>query len=711
MGKVFKRHCDNCGDYYEGEGLKYCSTKCSQDAKQKTKKLNADSPILRMEIIKLIKGNGKHVSEIATTLCIKEKTVENIISSLVDSGYSISLHGNFAKLSKGIPELTPIKINPSRTWGRELKFGVVSDTHLGSHNERLDVLNFAYDDFSKNGIKSVYHAGNIVEGDASFNKYDVRVHGITDQTLYCLDHYPQKSGITTYYITADDHEGWWFQREGIDFGRYLFLEAQARGRKDLVHLGYQEVDIELSAKKGKSIMRLVHPGGGSCFDDNAEILTKNDGWIKFSNLTKKHQVATMTKDTHDFQWQKPIHITNEHYNGELIHFKSRVFDFRVTPNHNLWVRRKRTYLRSLKKLLMPQKAHYKHPKEWHKKDANAIFEEYSRQEFEIPTICSNWEGETQQNVDIPFVEAKRFGNKTKMKHIGTQSMGDIAELFAWYVTEGCADKKSVNISQYKNVNPKNYRQICNLFDRMGLNTYKTQFSVTVSSVELAKYIKEQCGSGSKNKHLPTWIKNQDTKVLRIIFDTMIKGDGWKAGRGFGYRSISVKLRDDISEIAAKLGYGTTFNGDDSLSIRAIQNTPSINSAPKKEYYNGRVYCCQVPNELIYVRSNGRAFWSHNSYAISYCLQKLIESFQGGEKPSIVISGHYHKAGVFYPREVHSVLAGCVCDQSRFMRKKKLQAHVGYYIIKLKQHEDGTITEFTATFKPFYDRGFYVKEKI
>jgi len=364
MPIIYKRNCDNCGVYYEGSGKKYCSTKCTKEAQapEKSLRYSIDSPILRMEIIKMLKGDGAHFSDLATRIGVKEAVLKNVVSSLQDSGYVIEKHGNFIKITSGIPEHRPFKISPSRAWGKERVFGVVSDSHLGSYQERLDVLEFAYDDFKRRGIKTVYHAGNIVEGECHFNKYDIRVHGITDQTLYCLDHYPQRDGITTFYITADDHEGWWFQREGIDFGRYLQLEAQERGRKDLIHLGYQEVDIELKEKNGFSVMRLVHPGGGS------------------------------------------------------------------------------------------------------------------------------------------------------------------------------------------------------------------------------------------------------------------------------------------------------------------------------------------------------------AYAISYALQKLVESFQGGEKPNILLCGHYHKAGVFYPREVNCVLCGCTCDQSRFMRKKKIQAHVGYYILKILQNKDGTITEFTTTFIPFFDRKFYISRE-
>jgi len=364
MSRVYKKHCDECGTYYEGEGKKYCSLDCSSIArKKKTNRSSADSPMLRMSVIEQLRAGGKHFSEMAETLVIDEVIVKNVVQSLISAGYSIDVQGNRATLMGGIPPETTLKIDVSKAIGRTITFGVVSDTHLGAINERLDVLECAYDDFARQGIKTVYHAGNIVEGESHFNKYDIRVHGITDQTLYCIDHYPQRKGITTCYITADDHEGWWFQREGIDFGRYLYLEAEKRGRSDLVHLGYQEVDIEIVAKKGRSIIRLLHPGGGT------------------------------------------------------------------------------------------------------------------------------------------------------------------------------------------------------------------------------------------------------------------------------------------------------------------------------------------------------------AYAISYALQKIVESFQGGEKPQIILCGHYHKAGCFYPREVHSLLCGCVSDQSRFMRKKKIQAHVGYYIVSITQDKDGAISAFTPTFKPFYDRKFYVKRSI
>jgi len=99
-----------------------------------------------------------------------------------------------------------------------------------------------------------------------------------------------------------------------------------------------------------------------------------------------------------------------------------------------------------------------------------------------------------------------------------------------------------------------------------------------------------------------------------------------------------------------------------------------------------------------------------AYAISYKGQKYVESLQGGEKPTIVLQGHYHKFNVGYPREVWVVDTGTCCDQTLFMRKRQLQAHVGGQIVELQQAPDGRVVRFRVEFLPFYDRGFYEAQR-
>lgn len=96
----------------------------------------------------------------------------------------------------------------------------------------------------------------------------------------------------------------------------------------------------------------------------------------------------------------------------------------------------------------------------------------------------------------------------------------------------------------------------------------------------------------------------------------------------------------------------------------------------------------------------------STYAISYTAQKYVEMLQGGEKPQIVLVGHYHKFEYGYPREVHVCQLGCTEDQTPFMRKKKMQAMVGGCIFRIKQADNGIITSFNVEWMPYYDKKFY-----
>lgn len=90
-----------------------------------------------------------------------------------------------------------------------------------------------------------------------------------------------------------------------------------------------------------------------------------------------------------------------------------------------------------------------------------------------------------------------------------------------------------------------------------------------------------------------------------------------------------------------------------------------------------------------------------AYATSYKLQKLVESFTGGEKPNLVMSGHYHKAMYAFMRNVHAFECGTLCGQTRWMRGKKIQAHLGFGLIELWLGKKG-IVRLRHEFIPHYE---------
>lgn len=91
----------------------------------------------------------------------------------------------------------------------------------------------------------------------------------------------------------------------------------------------------------------------------------------------------------------------------------------------------------------------------------------------------------------------------------------------------------------------------------------------------------------------------------------------------------------------------------------------------------------------------------SAYATSYKLQKLIEGFSPGEKPHLVFSGHYHKAMYGFIRGVHAFESGTLCGQTKFMRGKKLSAHMGFWCVEVEYGDEG-VRSITPKFYPWFE---------
>ena len=60
----------------------------------------------------------------------------------------------------------------------------------------------------------------------------------------------------------------------------------------------------------------------------------------------------------------------------------------------------------------------------------------------------------------------------------------------------------------------------------------------------------------------------------------------------------------------------------------------------------------------------------SAYAVSYTMQKLVESYEGSDDTAVVLAGHYHKMEILNYRNVWCIQGGTTQDQTPFMRKKK-----------------------------------------
>lgn len=222
---------------------------------------------LEMRILKFINSTPTSLSifDICEKLDLSPRTVRIAIENLKAKHYSINISED--RIQKIEPSQKDYTIF-NNTLGNSptYKFGIISDNHLCSKYERLDINESLYDIFQENDIEIVLNAGNWIEGEARFNKNDIKVHGLGNQVAYFADNYPKRDGITTVMIAGDDHEGWYYQQSGINIGAYTQMICEERGRNDIKYLSYLEGDVYFGKdQENLTKVRLMHPGGGSAY--------------------------------------------------------------------------------------------------------------------------------------------------------------------------------------------------------------------------------------------------------------------------------------------------------------------------------------------------------------------------------------------------------------------------------------------------------------
>lgn len=138
------------------------------------------------------------------------------------------------------------------------KIAFVSDTHMGSQYQQLSHLHTCYAEFRKRGIKDVFHAGDLCEGNGKLYKgqaYEMFLHGADPQASYVIENYPKEKGITTYVI-GGSHDYSYHKTDGHDI-----IADIASDREDFKYLGMQAAYADID----NISLHLIHPDGGTAY--------------------------------------------------------------------------------------------------------------------------------------------------------------------------------------------------------------------------------------------------------------------------------------------------------------------------------------------------------------------------------------------------------------------------------------------------------------
>lgn len=139
-----------------------------------------------------------------------------------------------------------------------IKFAIMGDTQLGSKYTQLTYLHDFYDLCAQEGIKDIYHTGDITDGlkmrvGHEYELYKVSADDMRDDVI---NNYPKRDGITTHFISGN-HDASIYKQVGYDI-----CQAIANARPDMNYLGRDCAIIHLTPN---CTLELRHPWDGTAY--------------------------------------------------------------------------------------------------------------------------------------------------------------------------------------------------------------------------------------------------------------------------------------------------------------------------------------------------------------------------------------------------------------------------------------------------------------
>ena len=204
--------------------------------------------------LKYLINKRKSLQQICEELELKDYEIIGLVELMKQDGELIDyVNGQIIKLQKPIRTGEIYEVPSTK---EHLKLLLISDTHLASKYDRLDILRYLYGKAEDEQVNYVLHSGDVTEGRSNREEqvYELKEISYTGQRDYVIDKYP-RSEIPTYMISGN-HDLWWIKRSGSDIVKDI-----CNHREDLIYLGSDCEDLKI----GKLRIRLFHGKGGSSY--------------------------------------------------------------------------------------------------------------------------------------------------------------------------------------------------------------------------------------------------------------------------------------------------------------------------------------------------------------------------------------------------------------------------------------------------------------
>lgn len=340
-----------------------------------------------------------------------------------------------------------------------------------------------------------------------------------------------------------------------------------------------------------------------CHSEDTEVVTPK-GIKTYRELRIGDEVMGINQFM-EIQPTKIKKIFEYDYNDKMIHFKSKRYDFLVTPNHRMIFKSDGQ-------------------KDFIYKRADKIIKEKKRGRF----VNS-------------FFQPEKDMMKTFKIGKNEYPIDKFMFLVGFYIGDGCVlTSKGNDKYRYIVLNKpfkviKNIKKIVESMD-ISCGIYEKR-KLAIFDLVLSKYIIDNCGRGAKNKVIPDELLNLHPTHLKYLFDGLMASDGSRNQR---YYSISKQLIDKFIILCLKLGFLPCWDK------KKIRNKSIINGRKINQNYP----CYDVgisfkPNGIfspIETKDNHKCYEIINYSGKVWCFETELGNFFTTRNGKVGVSGNSGK---------------------------------------------------------------------
>lgn len=481
-------------------------------------------------------------------------------------------------------------------------------------------------------------------------------------------------------------------------------EGQKGGWMDLFPHGGVEMDDSGQERELTGNEMLVEFAGRKCYDEHTEVLTQN-GWVRFPNLQKGSAVAVFSQEKNEIVFEVPTEYIQKRHKGSMYCVESRAFSIRVTPDHDLFCRRKGVWGFAPAEELVGKKYGVRRAATYEGSGFQSCWPVPKGKEKEWATFLGFFLSEGS------IVDGKKYKTGSRViiyqKHDASDPILEAARALGL--------KPTVKIDGRNNV-----------------------AAITIGNTQLANLLAEKCGVGATEKKIPREVFEWPVNIREALLDALMVGDGTTTNGHRVYTTCSEKLATDVQQLILMLGrpgsisfsdhgirtpYPTSFKSNHPI-YRVREGSQVVATVNNKDQHDWTqeeadeiVYCVTVPNRILVVRRNRKVFFCSNCYdsfgtkAGRRTNASYIEHTQQGIIPHRSIKYHakmtFFISGISW-RVSHEFIrnyVGSDRDQegSPSEESTRYTFHPGHFVISPRDIEEGNEEWFREAMQASYDR--------